>query len=195
MARPGRALLGTFGLFAALSLACAPAHTERAARLEAKVDTANAKLDQILANQALSQAGLDELLALARAQGTGEITLFFPPASSTLLPDECDRLVAFLDRLVFAAHGRTLLFVSLGAATEWRKPAHTQRLSQARAEAPRAIIAQHLVNSPHRWLRREGLGDAAAPTGAGGRAWRHVRLIAVYDEAQLPALPARGGIQ
>lgn len=195
MARPGAALLSVFGLLAVLSLACAPAHTERAARVEAKVDAANGKLDQLLAAQALSQAALDELLALARQQGTGEITLFFPPASSTLLPDERDRLVAFLDRLVFEAHGRPLLFVSLGAATEWRKPAHTQRLSQARAEAPRALVAQHLVNTPHRWLRREGLGDAIAPTGAGGRAWHHVRLIAVYDEGALPPLPAKGGVQ
>ena len=72
MARHGRALIGTFGLFAALSLACAPAHTERAARMEARVDSANSKLDQLLAGQALSQAALDEILALARAQGTGE---------------------------------------------------------------------------------------------------------------------------
>ena len=153
-----------------------------------RIGRIEAKIDQLIAGQAQQQAALDELLALARAQGTGELTLFFPWASSRLPADQEARLVRFVDHLAHEAHGRTLLLVSVGSATDWRSADWNDPLSRRRAEAPRALVSQHLVHLPHRWLQVVAQGSRGAPTGAKGETWRHVRLIAVYDEASLPPL-------
>jgi hypothetical protein len=151
------------------------------------------KVDRILAGQEATAAALEELLALARAQGTGELTLFFPWASSRLPVDQEERLVRFLDHLAHEAHGRKILLVSVGAASDWRTAEWNDPLSRRRAEAPRALVSQHLVHLPHAWHRVVAQGDRGAPPGAAGPTWRHVRILAVYDEGQLPPLPASPG--
>ena len=160
-----------------------------------RIGRIEAKIDQLIAGQALQQAALDELLALARAQGTGEITLFFPWASSRLPADQEERLVRFVDHLAHEAHGRTLLLVSVGSATDWRSADWNDPLSRRRAEAPRALVSQHLVHLPHRWLKVVAQGSQGAPVGAKGQTWRHVRVIAVYDEATLPPLKADPAVE
>ena len=186
--KPGPRLWVPVALIGLWSLACMAPHRGGGVR-RAELGAVESKLDQVLANQALQQAALDELVAASRRQGSGEITLFFGPMRDSLYGFELERLIAFLDRVAFEARGREVIFVAVGSATEWRDPGRSRALSLDRAEGLRPIVDSHLVHIPHRWLSRYGVGDAAAPVGAGGRTWRHVRLVAVYDEAVLPALP------
>lgn len=166
-----------------LGLACGPTHRQ-SARIEAKLDQANVKLDQLLEGQA-------ELVEAARRQGSGEITLFFPWETAILMPEQRERLVAFLDSLSFEARGRPLLLVAVGVAPDWGGSSWQKKLSEQRANAVRPWVARLLVNTPHRWLAHYGAGDGGVSQGTGF--WRQVRLIAVYDEAFLPELPARSG--
>lgn len=153
--------------------------------------TVDHKLDRVLDNQAVMQVDLDELVAASRLQGTGEITLFFPWATGTLWRSsgEYDRLVGWLDNLVLHARGREIVLVAVGSATDWGRPERNQRMSARRARDARAIIERQLVHVPHRWADSYGTGAVEVPPDAGGRTWRHTRVIAVYDEGQLPALP------
>lgn len=170
-------------LGAAAALACVHpgAGERRIARVEGKIDA-------LLEGQARQGAALDELLGLARAQGSGELTLFFPWAGSHLQADQRARLIAFADHLAREAHGRTVLLVSVGSATDWRTAGWNDPLSLRRAEAPRAALSQHLVHVPHRWVKVIGRGDRGAPAGVRGPTFRNTRVIAVFDEAALEAL-------
>jgi hypothetical protein len=181
------------GLGLALSLACMHPSAPRQARIEGKLDAVNAKVDRVLAAQALSQEALDELVLASRRQGTGEITLFFGWGNARVRrgSSERDRYVRFLDRLAFEARGREVVLVAVGAAGDWKQEDRNVRLSGQRAATARVIAKQQLVNVPHRWVRAYGVGAAEAPGDHGGRTWRHVRIIAVYDDAQLPALPPK----
>lgn len=182
--RRPRLLLAVAGLLGAFSLACMhPGATNR------KLDRIERKVDRILEGQKLSEEKLDELLALARAQGTGEITLFYPWARSTLPRSQRDRLVRFLDHLAHEAHGRPILLVAVGTSSDWRQESRNESLSKQRAASPRTLVARHLVHVPHEWREVKGLGSRLTPPDARGKTWRHVRIIAVYDESQLPQLP------
>lgn len=173
-----------------LALGCASPTSQR---IERKVDALAETQQRMLHNQDLTLAGLDELVALARRQGTGEITLFYPWASAQLPPAQAQRLVLFLDRLSYEAHGRELVLVSVGSANDWWREDWNQNLSARRAQGPMKRVHQHLVNTPHRVLRRYGVGQSLAEEGQSPRQWRHARIIAVYAEEQLPELPERGG--
>ena len=153
-----------------------------------RMDRVEDKIDRLLAGQDRQQAALDELLGLARAQGSGELTLFFPWASSALSAQERDRLVNFADHLAREAHGRPVLLVSVGTATDWRSPGWNGPLSRRRAEAPRAVLSQHLVHVPHRWVKVLARGAEGAPVGARGKTYRNARVIAVFDERALDGL-------
>ncbi len=177
-----------FVLTLMLGLACGPS-THRAARIERGVDAANARLDKLLEGQALTNAALDELVRAARQSGSGEITLFYAWGSATLPWGERERLRFFLDRVSFEARGREVLFVAVGSASDWNKDEWNDKLSARRAEAPRSLIGHQLVNTPYRWISRYGVGDRVVPDGISGSQFRHVRLVAVYDEALLPRLP------
>lgn len=170
------------------SLACGPS-THRAARIEKGVDAANARLEALLAGQAVTNAALEELVRMSRQQGSGEITLFYPWASATLLPGELRRLETFLDRLAFEARGRTVLLVAVGSASDWNNSEWNDGLSARRAETPRSRVGRYLVNTPYRWVSRYGVGDRVVPDNVRGAQFRHVRLVAVYDETLLPRLP------
>ena len=153
-----------------------------------RMDRVEQKIDRLLAGQERQQAALDELLALARAQGSGELTLFFPWASSALGAQERARLINFADHLAREAHGRPVLLVSVGTATDWRSADWNGPLSRRRAEAPRAVLSQHLVHVPHRWVKVLARGAEGAPVGARGKTYRNVRVIAVFDESSLDGL-------
>jgi len=185
--RPPRLLLATISILAAFTLACM--HPGRPST-DRKLGRIESKLDQILEGQALSHEKLDELLALARAQGTGEITLFYPWGRSSLPRSQEDRLVRFLDHLAHEAHGRPILLVAVGTASDWRTDDWNDPLSKRRANAPRTLVGRHLVHVPHKWHKVQGVGDRLTPPDAKGPTWRNVRIIAVYDTEQLPELDA-----
>ena len=178
-------LAATLGIIAAFTLACmhpgGGSHPRKISRIESK-------LDQILEGQALSHQKLDELLELARAQGTGEITLFYPWARSSLSKSQQDRLVRFVDHLAHEAHGRPILLVAVGTASDWRTSEWNDPLSERRANAPRTLVGRHLVHVPHKWHKVQGMGSRLTPLDAKGPTWRNVRIIAVYETEQMPSL-------
>lgn len=159
------------------------------ANVSKQLDRIETKVDAISETQTLAQESLDELLALARQQGTGEITLFFSWNGDKLRGEQHDRFVRYLDRVAFEARGREVLFVALGSAGDWKKEEWNKELSDLRSAAPRAVAKRHLVHVPHRWVHAYGVSSALAPAEHKGQTWRHVRVIAVYDEGALPELP------
>jgi len=182
--RPPARLAAVIGLMAAFTLACMhPGSTNR------RLDRIERKVDRVLEGQELSQEKLDQLLALARAQGTGEITLFYPWGRSGLPRSQEARLVRFLDHLAHEAHGRPILLVAVGSASDWRSEERNISLSKRRASSPRVVVGRHLVHVPHKWHEVKGVGSRVTPPDAKGKTWRHVRIIAVYDTEQLPELP------
>jgi outer membrane protein OmpA-like peptidoglycan-associated protein len=135
----------------------------------------------------------EALQMLSQQQGTGEITLFFPTGSARLASSgfQYDRLINFLDFLSRDSRGRKLLFVMIGSASATGNMAVNQRLSRERAEAPEPIINQYLVNVAHEVYKVYGIGDAYSPkntTLQEDQRYQSVRIIAVYETDQIPAL-------
>ena len=144
-------------------------------------------------NLQTSQQALSMLEQLSSQQGTGQITLFFPTGSATLPSSglQYDRLVQFLDYISRDSRGRKVLFVMIGSASATGSMSINQRLSQERSEAPQPIIDQYLVNVPHQFYKVYGLGDMYAPkdvTLQEDQRYQNVRIVAVYDTNQIPAL-------
>ncbi len=186
--------LPVLGLALSLSLlGCVTTSHRKVERIDAKVDQVLDNQTRMLANQNEMMAELDELVEASRRQGTGEITLFFPWHDTRINrgTPQYARFVAWLDHLALHANGREILFVAVGSASDWKRTDWNQELSTQRAWSPKPVVAQHLVHLPHRWLETYGVGSGLVPGEASGRTWRHVRVIAVYDEGQLPELPAR----
>ena len=169
----------------ALLAGCIPHSSGRISR---KLDRLDTKVDQVLENQSEMMADLDELVERSRRQGTGEITLFFPWTGDRLFRGTAqhERLVAFADRLAMEAHGREILLVAIGSAADWSGTTWNRNLSTERAIGAQQVLDRHLVHVPHRWLRTVGAGRDGHPPDAHGRTWRNVRVIAVYEEEQLP---------
>jgi len=141
-----------------------------------------------------SQKAVRMLEQLSAQQGTGQITLFFPTDSATLSQGslQYDRLVNFLDYLSRQSRGRKVLFVLIGSASATGSLPVNQRLSAERADAPRPIIDQYLVNVPHQFYKVAGIGDAYSPKDASlsvDQRYQNVRIIAVYQTDQVPPLP------
>lgn len=176
-------LLGPALIIAALGACIVPAQ-----RTVTRIDR---KLDRLIADHEVMQRDLSELVEASRLQGTGEITLFFPWHATRLHRggQQYERLVDWLDALVLASRGREILLVTVGSADDWGRPDWNEELGLMRAHSPRWVVEEHLVNVPHRWVRFVSVGDLLAPHEARGRTWRHVRIVAVYDEDQLPPLP------
>lgn len=168
--------------------ACIPSSARRITRIDRNVEALQQGQGRMLANQDRLMAGVDELVEASRRDGTAEITLYFPWRGDRLRRGTAqhDRLVAWLDHLVMHARGREILLASIGSATDWRRRDWNEEVSVARAWSPKPVIARHLVNVPHRWVSSVGTGDREVPPDAGGRTWRHVRILAAFDEAQLP---------
>ena len=149
-------------------------------------------------NLQTSQQALGMLEQLSQQQGTGEITLFFPTGSATLPSSglQYDRLVNFLDYLSRDSRGRKVLFVMIGSASATGSMSINQKLSQERSQAPEPIIDQYLVNVPHQYYKVYSLGDMYAPkkvTLQEDQRYQNVRIVAVYDTNQIPALQKGSG--
>jgi outer membrane protein OmpA-like peptidoglycan-associated protein len=144
-------------------------------------------------NLQTSQQALRMLEHLSEQQGTGEITLFFP-TGSVALPQgslQYQRLINFVDYLSRNNRGRKVLFVMIGSASATGSVSVNQKLSRERSEAPEPIIDQYLVNVPHQFYKVYGLGDMYAPKNISlqeDQRYQNVRIIAVYDTNQIPAL-------
>jgi outer membrane protein OmpA-like peptidoglycan-associated protein len=144
-------------------------------------------------NLQTSQQALHMLEHLSQQQGTGDITLFFPTGSATLPASglQYQRLINFLDYLSRNRRGRKILLVMIGSASATGSMSVNQRLSKERSEAPEPIINQYLVNDPHQFYKVYGLGDMYAPKNVSvqeDQRYQNVRIIAVYDTNQIPAL-------
>lgn len=155
------------------------------------------KIDDIRAGQEFTNRALEELVALARQQGTGEITVFFPSRSARIArgSQQYERLVHFLDFLSRESRGRTLYFALVGSASAPGSPESNQLLSEERARALIPIIDTYLVNIPHEYHYVAGNGATYAPQEADRRTrrrYRSVRVIAVFDPQLLvPPSPDR----
>jgi outer membrane protein OmpA-like peptidoglycan-associated protein len=144
-------------------------------------------------NLQTSQQALQMLEHLSQQQGTGEITLFFPTGSAALAQGslQYQRLINFVDYLSRNSRGRKILLVMIGSASATGSMSINQRLSQERSEAPEPIIDQYLVNDPHQFFKVYGIGDMYSPKNVSlqeDQRYQNVRIIAVYDTNQIPAL-------
>lgn len=144
-------------------------------------------------NLQTSQHALQVLEHLSQQQGTGEITLFFATGSATLPQGgmQYQRLINFVDYLSRMSRGRKILFVMIGSASAIGNMSANQRLSQERAQAPEPAIDQYLVNVPHQFFKVHGIGDVYSPKNVSmpqELRYQNVRIIAVYETDQIPAL-------
>jgi len=144
-------------------------------------------------NLQTSQQALQMLEHLSQQQGTGDITLFFATGAATLPANglQYQRLINFVDYLSRNSRGRKILLVMIGSASATGSMSVNQKLSQERSQAPEPIINQYLVNDPHQFFKVYGIGDMYAPKNVSlqqDQRYQNVRIIAVYDTNQIPAL-------
>lgn len=151
--------------------------------------------DMVKPNETAQQS-LAMLEQLAKGQGSGEITVFFEDGVSNLPVDslEYERLVRFLDYLAMNAHGRKVLFVSIGSASAYGEKQRNHRLAESRAKAPIQVIKKYLVNIPHDFYKIYAVADLSSQANipiAEQREYQHTRIIAVFEAAQLQQFPAQ----
>ena len=144
-------------------------------------------------NLQTSQQALQMLEHLSQQQGTGDITLFFATGSAALPQGslQYQRLINFVDYLSRNSRGRKILLVMVGSASATGSMSINQKLSRERSEAPEPIIDQYLVNDPHQFFMVYGIGDMYSPKNVSlqeDQRYQNVRIIAVYDTNQIPAL-------
>ena len=144
-------------------------------------------------NLQTSQHALQMLEHLSQQQGTGEITLFFATGAATLPQSglQYQRLINFVDYLSRMSRGRKILLLMIGSASATGNMSVNQRLSQERAQAPEPAIDQYLVNVPHQFFKVHGIGDVYSPKNVSlpqEQRYQNVRIIAVYETNQIPAL-------
>ena len=144
-------------------------------------------------NLQTSQHALQILEHLSQQQGTGEITLFFATGSGALPASglQYQRLINFVDYLSRMSRGRKILFIMIGSASATGNMSVNQKLSQERAQAAEPIIDQYLVNVPHQFFKVHGIGDLYSPKNVSltqEQRYQNVRIIAVYETDQIPAL-------
>ena len=144
-------------------------------------------------NLQTSQHALQVLEHLSQQQGTGEVTLFFATGSAALPQGglQYQRLINFVDYLSRMSRGRKILFVMIGSASAIGNMSANQRLSQERAQAPEPAVDQYLVNVPHQFFKVHGIGDVYSPKNVSmpqELRYQNVRIIAVYETEQIPAL-------
>jgi hypothetical protein len=79
----------------------------------------------------------------------------------------------------------------IGSASATGSMSINQKLSQERSQAPEPIIDQYLVNDPHQFFKVYSIGDMYSPKNVSlqeDQRYQNVRIIAVYDTNQIPAL-------
>lgn len=160
------------------------------------VDSHNAVMRELSDIKATSKETLETarrslglLEEMSRRHGTGEITVFFPVASSTLGAAEKDRLVRFADFLSREARGRKILLVCIGSASAFGDQRVNMKLAEKRSLAPTDVMDKYLVNIPHEFDNVYGTGDLYSPKNVKMKEherYQHVRVIAVFDTQQLP---------
>ncbi len=137
---------------------------------------------------------LDAFEKVSKKQGTGEITIFFPVASSRIERGslQYERVVNFADFLARESRGRKIMFVSVGSASAFGPQEINERLARERSEAPLEILDKYLVNLPHEYVKMYGTGDVYSPrdvTMKEHERYQTSRLIAFYEKGQEPPLP------
>ena len=161
-----------------------------------KFDEVDGRLEKLQLTESgelqTTRQALAKLDALSNQQGSGRITLFFKTGSAELDPFQYQRLVTFLDYLSRESRGRTVILLSIGSASAIGHPQSNKKLSRERSEAPLPVIDQYLVNVPHTLYKVTGIGDMYAPKNAPLQVehrYQSVQVIAVYDDASIPAVP------
>lgn len=137
---------------------------------------------------------LDAFEKVSKRQGTGELTIFFPVASSRIGSDSLQhqRIVTFVDFLARESRGRKIMLVSVGSASAFGPAEFNERLAKERSQAPLDILDQYLVNLPHEYVKIYGVGDAYSPRDVmmkEHKRYQATRLIAFYELGQQPQLP------
>ena len=189
-----RALALSALLIPPLLIGCGPSRSGGGSSTAAMSRAVQERLDVLLEGQGITHESLEQLLRLGQRQGTGEITLFFEAGGARLSAREEARLVRFLDHLQRESHGREIRFVCVGSAAANGPIGWNDKLSQRRAMAARSTIEHVLVNTSHAFIDLYGTGATQSPPGVGWQVdqrYRSVRVIAVYDDEQLPELPPR----
>ncbi len=147
-------------------------------------------------SQETSQAIIEAIEKLAKRQGTGEVTIFFPVGSDLIAKNslEYQRVVNFADYLARESHGRKVLFLSVGSASAFGDRDFNAKLAKNRAEAPMAVLDKYMVNTPHEFFKVYGTGDLYSPKDVSmeeHQKYQHTRLIAVFETNQVPLTPEK----
>lgn len=119
----------------------------------------------------------------------GEITLFFTINTANLEHADRERLISFADYLSRESQGRKVLFVSIGSASSLGNYKFNLKLAKNRSEVPKNILDKYLINIPHEFYHVYGTGDIYSPKNVQMKEhqrYQHVRVIAVFDQSQLP---------
>jgi len=177
---------------AALAQILVDSHNQHMAQMQSLNDQLRASSEQ---NRETAEKALKILEDLSRAQGSGEITIFFKLGSDDITDGslEYERLVRFADYVARESRGRKVHFVTIGSASSIGKTDRNAILSKKRAEAPVAIIDKYLINIPHDFYQINAVGDMYSPRRADLEVhyrYQHVRIIGFYETDQLPPLPA-----
>lgn len=148
-------------------------------------------------NYEVAEAALRSLEQMAKRQGTGELTVFFPTGVSRVAKNSLDyeRIVHFADYLARESRGRKVLLISVGCASTTGNKKLNTKLARDRAEYPVDIVRHYLVNTPHEFYKVYGVGDIYSPQNVSMREhlrYQHTRLIAVFEgdtSTELPVEP------
>ncbi len=168
---------------------------ESEAMLQKTLDESTQKiLESSQKNLETSKMALQIIEKLAKEQGTGEITVFFPVGVGNLSQGSLEhkRLINFVDFLSRESRGRKVLLVSIGSASAFGDTDLNQRLAKKRSEAPVDIVEKYLINIPHEFFKVYGTGDMYSPKGVTMKEhqrYQHARIIAFFETDQLPSLP------
>ncbi len=155
-------------------------------------------LESAQRHQETAKKTLEKIEELARKQGTGEITLFFPTGQAAWSEKslEYERLVRFVDFLARESKGRKVVFVSIGSASAFGKPKVNLKLAEKRAQFPQGVIDKYLVNTPHDYYKVYGTGDLYSPKKVSRKEherYQHVRILALFENDPIPPLPEGAG--
>ncbi|MEW6118133.1 MAG: hypothetical protein AB1553_14735 [Nitrospirota bacterium] len=151
-------------------------------------------------NTETAQQMLRIIEQLAKVQGTGEVTIFFPIGAAKISKDslEYERLVGFADYLSRESRGRKVILISIGSASAVGDTKANLKLAKSRAEFPVDVLDKYLVNIPHEFYKVYGTGDMYSPKEADAKTYeryQHTRIIAVYEADHIPVLPAEPAAQ
>jgi hypothetical protein len=176
--------------------------TQRIDGTTQKISEATARVEQT--TQRIDQTGAKTLDTtkmvfyafekVSKKQGTGELTIFFPVASSRIEQGslQYQRVVTFVDFLARESRGRKIMLVSVGSASAFGPAEVNERLAKERSQAPLDVVDKYLVNLQHEYVKIYGTGDVYSPKDVSMKEhqrYQACRLIAFYEKDQEPQLP------